>query len=86
MIVKARNGLTRIAFYGALFPTTQFLLFFVLPLPAWAVIGGIFAYDAYGAIFNPASGTDSAGHMGGILAGLGAAVLLRRRMFGGRRF
>lgn len=75
-----------IAFYGALFPTQQFLLFFVLPLPAWAMIGGIFAYDAYGAIFRPGSGTDSAGHVGGILAGLGAALLVRRRGFRGFRF
>ncbi|RSH93830.1 hypothetical protein EHS25_006479 [Saitozyma podzolica] len=68
-----------LAFYAALFPNTTFLLFFVVPMPAWAMVGGIFAYDAYSAIFRPESGTDSAGHVGGILAGLGAAMMVRRR-------
>jgi rhomboid-like protein len=53
-------------------------------MPAWALIGGIFAYDAYSAISRPGSGTDSAGHVGGLMAGLGAALFARRRGFGGR--
>jgi membrane associated rhomboid family serine protease len=32
-----------LAFYGALFPNTTFLLFFIVPMPAWVMIGGIFA-------------------------------------------
>lgn len=76
--------LTYPAFYGAIFPNTTFLLFFVVPMPAWALIGGVFAYDGYSAIFRPGSGTDSAGHLGGILAGLMAALYARRRGFGGR--
>lgn len=32
------------------------------------------------------SGTDSAGHMGGIAAGVGAAMWLRRRGRGGMRW
>ena len=33
----------RIAFFAAMFPNTQFLLFFVVPMPAWLFAGGIFA-------------------------------------------
>lgn len=32
-----------LAFYAALFPNTTFLLFFVVPMPAWVMVGGIFA-------------------------------------------
>jgi membrane associated rhomboid family serine protease len=52
-------------------------------MPAWVLIGGMFAYDGYSAFFRPGSGTDSAGHVGGIMAGLGAALLARRRGMGG---
>ncbi|KAI9638029.1 uncharacterized protein MKK02DRAFT_31543 [Dioszegia hungarica] len=72
-----------LGFYGAIFPNTTFLLFFVLPMPAWVLIGGMFAYDGYSAFFRPGSGTDSAGHVGGIMAGLGAALFARRRGMGG---
>lgn len=71
-----------LAFYGAFFPNTTWLLFFVVPMPAWVMIGGLFAYDCYSAVFRPQSGTDSAGHIGGILAGLLAAMRLRRRGLG----
>jgi rhomboid-like protein len=32
-----------LAYYAAMFPQAQFLLFFVVPMPAWAAVGGIFA-------------------------------------------
>lgn len=35
--------LSTLAFYGALFPTQQFLFFFVLPVPAWLLLGGMFS-------------------------------------------
>lgn len=34
---------TCLAFYGTVFPRNTFLLFFVIPMPAWALVGGIFA-------------------------------------------
>jgi rhomboid-like protein len=94
-----------------MFPQTQFLLFFVVPMPAWLFAGGIFAvsplllhihscccpstiyivkdhntradtqYDLFGALYRPNSTTDSAGHLGGIVAGLGAAMLFRKGRF-----
>ncbi|WWC60786.1 uncharacterized protein I303_103362 [Kwoniella dejecticola CBS 10117] len=77
-----------LSFYGAMFPQSTVLMFFVIPMPVWVAISGIFAWDFYGAIFRPNSGTDSAGHLGGIVYGLGAAMALRRggflRMLTGR--
>jgi len=38
-------------------------------------------YDLFGALYRPNSTTDSAGHLGGIVAGLGAAMLFRKGRF-----
>lgn len=51
-------------------PRAQLLLFFVLPVPAWACVSGIFAWDVAQAVLNPGQRTDSAGHIGGVLAGI----------------
>ncbi|WVQ78442.1 hypothetical protein IAT38_000528 [Cryptococcus sp. DSM 104549] len=79
-----------LAYYGAIFPQQQVLMFFIIPMPVWVAIGGLFAYDLYGAILQPFSGTDSAGHIGGIVYGLMAALSYRRGgwrniLSGGRR-
>lgn len=39
-------------------------------MPAWVVVPGIISWDFYSAWFNPAGYIDSAGHLGGALAGL----------------
>ena len=39
-------------------------------MPAWLCISGIFAWDLSQAWFRPGGAVDSAGHVGGILAGL----------------
>lgn len=113
---RSINADVYIAFFAAMFPNTQFLLFFVVPMPAWLFAGGIFAvsplstllflprpslylsllhyphlsslpgpsdtqYDLFGALYRPNSTTDSAGHLGGIVAGLGAAMLFRKGRF-----
>ncbi|PWN46680.1 rhomboid-domain-containing protein [Violaceomyces palustris] len=52
-------------------PNATFLIFFVLPAPAWACVTGFFAWDLYSAsVHSKNSKVDSAGHVGGILAGL----------------
>lgn len=51
-------------------PTATFLVFFVIPAPAWVVVSGIFAWDLFNAANTPAGAIDSAGHLGGILAGV----------------
>ncbi|BGO99714.1 hypothetical protein RTG_00611 [Rhodotorula toruloides ATCC 204091] len=65
-----------VSFFAALFPRDKFLLFFVLPVPAWLVVSGVFAYDLYSSLFRRNGMSDSAGHVGGILAGL--AFFLRK--------
>ncbi|KAI5450477.1 hypothetical protein NCC49_003098 [Naganishia albida] len=72
-----------LAYFAAVFPNAQFLMFFIIPMPAWAAVGGIFAYDLYSSINSPYSQTDSAGHIGGIMAGVGYALATRGRGFRG---
>ncbi|KAK4054555.1 hypothetical protein OIV83_001049 [Microbotryomycetes sp. JL201] len=59
-----------LACFATMFPTTTFLLFFVVPVPAWLCVGGIFAWDLYGSLRRRGGTTDSAGHVGGIMAGV----------------
>ncbi|KAG8701925.1 hypothetical protein FRC08_003814 [Ceratobasidium sp. 394] len=68
-----------ISLFACVFPQTTFLLFFVVPVPAWLCVSGIFAWDLYGALRRTGGMTDSAGHIGGVLAGI--AFFLR---MGGR--
>lgn len=71
---------TTLAFYATLFPRSTFLLFFVVPMPAWLLVGGMFGYDFFQAVTGRQSRTDSAGHAGGIVAGVVAGLLFRGRM------
>ena len=50
-----------IAFFAAAFPTTTFLLFFVVPVPAWLLVGGVFGWDLYSSLYRRGGTTDSAG-------------------------
>ncbi|KAH9978049.1 hypothetical protein BGW80DRAFT_1166250 [Lactifluus volemus] len=50
-------------------PRSRFLLFFVVPMPAWACIGAIACFDVYNAFTRRFSSLDSAGHVGGLTAG-----------------
>ncbi|GAA5863302.1 hypothetical protein JCM3774_000849 [Rhodotorula dairenensis] len=59
-----------ISFFAAAFPRETFLLFFVVPVPAWLCVSGIFAWDLYNGLFRRGGMTDSAGHVGGMLAGV----------------
>lgn len=56
--------------FACVHPTATFLIFFVIPAPAWACVTGIFAWDLWHAAQTPRDRTDSAGHVGGILAGI----------------
>ncbi|KAL1411013.1 hypothetical protein Q8F55_001958 [Vanrija albida] len=79
--------LATLAFFGTLFPRSTFLVFFIVPMPAWALIGGMFAYDLYGTLSHRQTRVDSAGHVGGILAGVFYALRVRRRgISGGTRW
>lgn len=56
--------------FACVHPTATFLVFFVIPAPAWAVVSGIMAWDLWHAAKTPGGATDSAGHVGGILGGI----------------
>ncbi|KAF9519184.1 hypothetical protein BS47DRAFT_1288692 [Hydnum rufescens UP504] len=68
-----------LAFYACAFPTTTFLLFFIIPVPAWACMTGLFTWDLYSAIIQKGSTIDSAGHVGGILGGVLFYLRMRNR-------
>ncbi|KAG1874646.1 hypothetical protein DFJ58DRAFT_721643 [Suillus subalutaceus] len=73
--------LATIAFYACAFPRTTFLIFFVVPCPAWAFLPGILAFDVYRTVTDARTTTDTAGHVGGMLSGIGFflwRVALRR--------
>ncbi|SAM02903.1 hypothetical protein [Absidia glauca] len=60
-------GLT--TFFACAFPKSTFLVFFVVPMPAIAVVGLFAAYDFYNATRAKASLVDSAAHIGGATYG-----------------
>jgi len=60
-------------------PMAKFLIFFVLPVPAWAVVTGFLVWDGLSAITDRRTTIDGAGHVGGILAG--AAYYLFKARF-----
>ncbi|KAG6820433.1 hypothetical protein H0H93_000429 [Arthromyces matolae] len=62
-------------------PRMTFQLYGIIPIPAWLAVTGIFAYDSYSAIYDKQKGTDVAGHVGGLLAGIGYYLALRFRVF-----
>ncbi|KAI5117506.1 hypothetical protein M0805_009675 [Coniferiporia weirii] len=69
------------SFFACVSPQTKFLLFFVVPVPAWAVITGLFIWDGLSALSDRRTQIDGAGHVGGILAGVAYYFLKRRMIF-----
>lgn len=58
-------------------PRTQFLLYGIVPLPLWALIGGYMLYDGY-YLDSDKSNVGHSGHLGGLAFGL-AYYFLRLR-------
>lgn len=63
-----------ISFFTCLSPSTTFLLFGIVPCPAWGVIAGTIAYDGYNSWLQSkgqkgVGNTDGLAHIGGIVAG-----------------
>jgi membrane associated rhomboid family serine protease len=57
--------------FAFLYPNTQFLFMFFIPMPAIAVVGVMLGLDVYRSIQHPNSGVSGAGHIGGFLGGFG---------------
>ncbi|GAA5988448.1 hypothetical protein JCM11641_005346 [Rhodosporidiobolus odoratus] len=64
------------SFFACAFPKANFLLFFVLPVPAWLCVGGLFAWDLWNGLGRRGGTVDSMGHVGGAIAG--ALFFLRK--------
>ncbi|KAN0097702.1 hypothetical protein V8E55_002148 [Tylopilus felleus] len=70
-----------IALYSCAFPRNTFLIFFIIPCPAWAFLPGVLIYDGWRSFSDQRTRTDTPGHVGGLLSGVGYflwRVALRR--------
>ena len=47
-----------ISFLACVAPTTSFLLFGIVPMPAWLFVSGIFVYDSYRTVQQTVSRTN----------------------------
>ncbi|GLB33595.1 putative rhomboid [Lyophyllum shimeji] len=88
LIVKGRDAASYgasgaiysvVSFLACVAPTMTFQLYGIIPVPAWLLVTGVFAYDTYSAINDKQRGTDTAGHVAGLLAGAGYYIIARRR-------
>ncbi|KAI0728741.1 hypothetical protein C8Q72DRAFT_358237 [Fomitopsis betulina] len=70
-----------ISLFACVAPKAQILLFAIVPLPAWAFVTGIVLWDGYSTITDKRNGTDTVGHLGGIVAGILYYRYLRMRPF-----
>lgn len=59
-----------LAFFACVMPKASIYIFSIVPMPAWAFVTGIFLWDTSSAILDKRVGTDTAGHVGGLLAGI----------------
>ena len=67
-----------LSFFACLAPRATFLIFGIIPCPAWLCISGIFVWDGVSTLSGTRRGTDTAGHIGGILGGIGYYILRMR--------
>ena len=67
-----------LSFFACLAPRATFLIFGIIPCPAWLCISGVFVWDGYSALTGSRQGTDTAGHIGGLLGGIGYYIFKMR--------
>lgn len=67
-----------LSFFACLAPRATFFIFGVIPCPAWLCVSGVFIYDGLSTFSGNRPGTDTAGHIGGILGGIGYYILRMR--------
>jgi len=69
-----------VSFLACVAPKMTFQLYGIIPIPAWLAVAGIFAYDTYSAVNDKRKRTDTAGHVAGLLAGVGYFLARRSRI------
>ncbi|THV03304.1 rhomboid-domain-containing protein [Dendrothele bispora CBS 962.96] len=62
-------------------PRMTFMIYGIIPVPAWLAVTGIFAIDSYSAVHDKQRGTDTAGHVAGLASGIGYYLAKRFRIF-----
>ncbi|TEB35444.1 rhomboid-domain-containing protein [Coprinellus micaceus] len=67
-----------VSFLACLAPTLTFQLYGIIPVPAWLAALGLFGYDMYSTYTDNRGGTDTVGHIGGMLSGAAYYLMLRR--------
>ncbi|KAF8665590.1 hypothetical protein AX16_000047 [Volvariella volvacea WC 439] len=70
-----------VSFLACSAPRMTFQLYGIIPIPAWAAVVGIFAFDTYSAVTDRRKGVDTAGHVAGLIAGAGFFLGKRFRLF-----
>lgn len=70
------------AFLACTAPRLRFLIYGLIPVPAWLAVSGLFIMDTFSAVTGKMQQTtDTAGHVAGLLGGIGFFVLRRFRIF-----
>jgi len=76
-LIGASGAIMAIAVvFAGLFPHTSVYLYGILPVPAWAAVGGFIAWDIFSV--NRNTGVAHAGHLGGAIYGLAYLMTLKR--------
>ncbi|KAF7313655.1 TKL/TKL-ccin protein kinase [Mycena chlorophos] len=70
-----------LSFLACAAPRMQLLLYGIVPVPIWLVVSGSFAYESYRTAKETGGTTDTLGHIGGIISGVGYFLLRRYRVF-----
>ncbi|PPQ68848.1 LOW QUALITY PROTEIN: hypothetical protein CVT26_001682 [Gymnopilus dilepis] len=75
-----------VSLLACLAPKMTFQLYGIIPIPAWLAVTGLFTYDLYSTIsakvLSCLNGTtDTVGHIGGIMAGIGYFLIRRFHVF-----
>ncbi|KAF9076426.1 hypothetical protein BDP27DRAFT_1379969 [Rhodocollybia butyracea] len=65
------------SFLACVAPWMTFSIYGIIPVPAFIFTSGVFAFDLYSAMTDKRQGTDTAGHVAGMLAGIGYFLLKR---------
>jgi len=68
-----------VTFFACVAPRTTFYFFAVVPVPAWALVTGLFVWDGLSALTDRKTTVDGAGHVGGMLAGAAYFLFKIRR-------
>jgi rhomboid-like protein len=59
-----------VSFFACVYPKATFLIFGIVPCPAWVFVAGIFSYDMYRSVKDVRTRTDTVGHVAGLSSGI----------------